>query len=263
MRTAIRAAAATFFVVAVGWYLWHGLTYRATDAFGGAVFGWVGWQMALPIVALSVVPVAFVLTSTAVTGGNSPRFRDGQLGIGTVESFRQTGLYVNEQPQLRIEMQVEGAGGENFRSHAKMVVPLAELALLRPGVVLPVRYLPGRTDRVEIDHSGDRSAVQRAMNETMIRKGLTTRAALDVAERGVAAQAVVQTLSVPGETRDDSTKVDLHLLITRPDGSTFTAAVQKFVPQRNIGQVQVGRIVQVRYLAENEREVVLALPVNT
>ncbi|MQY27188.1 hypothetical protein [Nocardia aurantia] len=262
MRTAIRAGAAAFFAAAVGWYLWHGLTYRS-DALTGDVFGWVGWQLALPIAAVSVLPVAFVLTSGLVTGGNSPRFRDGQLGIGTVESFAQTGLYINDQPQLRIELQVEGAGGEVFRSHAKMIVPLAELALLRPGVVLPVRYLPDRTDRVEIDRSGDRSAVQRAVNETMIRKGLTTRAALDVAERGVAAQAVVQTLSVPGETREDSTAVDLGLLITRPDGSTFTAAVRKFVPQRNIGQVQVGRIVQVRYLAADEREVVLALPVNT
>ena len=96
----------------------------------------------------------------------------------------------------------------------------------------------------------------------MIRKGVTTQEKLDIAAKGVAAQAVVQSLSVPGEIRNGNSRLDLGLVVTRPDGSTFVTRVEKFLPPGSVSQVQVGRVVQVRYLPGNESEVVLALPAN-
>ncbi|PXX65503.1 hypothetical protein DFR70_104567 [Nocardia tenerifensis] len=252
--------------LAVAYYLFHGLTYVGADEFEPAGMGWLGWQMVLPIIALTLVPMVFAFTGegilAAFTGRNSAAFRDGLVGLGTIRSFAQTGLTVNDQPQVRIEFSVEGVDGKTFASTAKMIVPLTELALLQPGVVLPVRYLPDRTDRVEVDLSGDASMAQRAMNESMIRKGITTRHKLDIAERGIATQAVVQSLSVPGEIRDGHSKIELGLAVTRPDGSTFTTRVEKFLAPSCVGQVQVGRILRVHYLPENEHEVVIALAVN-
>ncbi|WP_067715783.1 hypothetical protein [Nocardia yamanashiensis] len=260
MTKNIRVAALALGGLAIAYYLWNGLT-------SDSVFGWVGWQLALPIIALTLIPIVFAFTGegimSAFTGLNSSEFRDGELGIGTVRAFAQTGLTVNDQPQIRLDMQVETQDGKTFDSHAKMIIPLTELALLRPGVVLPVRYLPGRTDRVEVDLSGDTDGAQEAMNASMIRKGFTTEAKLDIGRRGVPAQAVVRALSVPGEIRDGHSRLDLTLVVTRPDGSTFETRTEKFLPPASVAQVQVGRVVQVRYLPENEREVVLALPVNT
>ncbi|MFI7663797.1 hypothetical protein [Nocardia sp. NPDC049526] len=266
MKNIARSLAAAFFVLSIGYYLWHGFTYTSAGPFDDGVLAWVGPQMALPIIALTIVPIVFAFTGegimAAFTGNNSSAFRDGLVGIGTIKSFRQTGLTVNDQPQIRIDFSVEGADGKIFDSHAKMIVPLTELALLQPGVVLPVRYLPDRTDKVEVDRSGDMSAAQRAMNESMIRKGFTTKAKLDIAERGITAQAVVQSLAVPGEIRNGYSKIELGLVVTRPDGTTFTASVDKFLPPASVAQVQVGRIIQVHYLPENEQEVVIALQVN-
>jgi len=266
MRTTARAGAVAFEVFAVGVYLWHGLTYRADSPWEPGFAAWLNGFLALPIIAFTTVVMVFVFTGegvlSALTGRNSAEFRDGLLGLGTVKSVRETGVSVNDQPQLRIEFSVEGARGEIFDSSAKMIVPLAELALLRPGVVLPVRYLPGRTDKVEVDRSGDSASAQQAMNESMIRKGVTTRAKLDIAGRGVAAQAVVQSLSVPGEIRNGYAKIDLGLAVTRPDGSTFSTHAEKFLPPTSVSNVQVGRIVQVHYLPENEQEVVIAIPLN-
>ncbi|MBH0778647.1 hypothetical protein [Nocardia bovistercoris] len=264
MKNTARGLAVAFAVFAFGFYLWTGLTYE--DDFFPDYMGWIGWQMALPIMALTIVPIVFAFTGDgilqALTGLNSGEFRGGQLGLGTVKSFRHTGVTLNDQPQVRIEFRVEAADGKVFDSTARMVVPLTELALLRPGVVLPVRYLPGRYDKVEVDQSGNGAEAQRVMNESMIRKGFTTAAKLDIAERGIRAQAVVQALTVPGEIRDGHSKIDLALVVTRPDGTTFGTRVQKFLPPTAVGHVQVGRIVQVHYLPENEMEVVLSLPVN-
>lgn len=266
MTTRIRALTLLAAIAAIGYYLWHGLTYRA-EGLAGDELGWAGWQMALPISALTIVPIVFAFTgegiAQAFTGRNSAAFRTGPVGIATVTSVRQTGVSVNDQPQVRLELTVEGADGHTFDSHAKVIVPLTELALFRPGVVLPVRYLPGRTDEVEIDRSGDHTAAQSAWNETMIRRGLTTPAKLDIAARGTPAQAVVQSLSVPGEIRDGYTKVALDLAVTRPDGTTFTTHTEKFLPPAGIDLVQIGRIVKVHYLPADEQDVVLTLPVQT
>ncbi|MEV6215276.1 hypothetical protein [Nocardia sp. NPDC051833] len=265
MKSKLRAAAVAFGVLSIGYYLYYGLTYTP-DEFTGGMLGWVGPQMALPIIALTIVPMVFAFTGDGImeafTGRNSGEFRHGEVGIGTITAFRQTGVSVNDQPQVRIEFRVEGADGKVFDSHAKMIVPLTELALLQPGVVLPVRYLPGRTDKVEVDRSGDAGAAQRAMNESLIRKGITTRGKLDIAERGLAAQAVVRSLDVPGRIRGGYTEIILGLVVTRPDGSTFQTSAEKFLPPTAIGHVQVGRILQVHYLPGNEQEVVISLPVN-
>jgi hypothetical protein len=275
MKTIARSLAVAFFVLSVGYYLWHGFTYVPSGEFDDGVFAWVGPQMALPIIALTVTPFVFAFTGTgvmqalsgagvmqALSGNNSSAFREGLMGIGTIKSFGQTGLSVNDQPQVRIEFSVEGVDGKIFDSTAKMIVPLTELALLQPGVVLPVRYLPDRTDKVEVDRSGDMSAAQQAMNESMIRKGITTKGKLDIAARGVTAQAVVQSLSVTGEIRSGHSKIELGLVVTRPDGTTFATRVEKFLPPASVGHVQIGRILKVHYLPENEQEVVIALQVN-
>ncbi|MBU3062702.1 hypothetical protein KO481_28540 [Nocardia sp. NEAU-G5] len=265
MAPRIRALMLAAAVVAIGYYLWHGLTYPSTGPEGD--LGWFGWQIALPIAAVTVVPIVFAFSGEGIgqafTGRNSVAFRAGLVGIGTVTSVRQTGVSVNDQPQVRLDLSVQGTEGETFDSRAKIIVPLTELALLRPGVVLPVRYLPGRTDRVEIDRSGDREAMQNTWNENMIRRGLTSRDMLDVAARGIAAQAVVQSLSVPGEIRDGYVKVVLDLAVTRPDGSTYTTHTEKFVPSGSVELVQIGRVVQVHYLPGVEDRVALALPVQT
>lgn len=268
MKNKVRAAAVGFLVLCVGYYLWHGLTYTAPpDSVIGDVSGWVGWQMALPIIALTIVPIIFAFSGdgilSALTGRNSAEFRNGLIGVGTVTAVHQTGLTLNDQPQLRLDLRVEGADGRTFDSTTKVIVPLVELASIRPGAVLPVRYLPDRTDKVEIDRSGDLAAAQRAMNGAMMRRGVTTEAALDIAERGIAAEAVVQSLDATGEIRDGTAKLALGLLVTRPGGGTFAARVEKFVPPANVPRVQVGRVVQVRYLPEREQELVIALPVNS
>ncbi|WP_067852597.1 hypothetical protein [Nocardia shimofusensis] len=272
MIRALRLAVVVAAALAIGVYLWHGLTYQPSSPWEPGVVAWANGYLALPILAVVAVSMVFAFTSlpglfggdllSALAGGNTGEFRDAHLGIGTVRSIGRTGVQVNDQPMVHIDFSVEGADGKVFPASARMVVPLTELSLLRPGVVLPVRYLPHRPGKVQVDMSGNSVAAQQVMNQSMLRKGFTTQAKLDIAARGIAAQAVVQSLSVPGEIRDGHSKVEIGLVVTRPDGSTFTTRTDKFLPPVAVANVQVGRIVQVHYLPGNEQEVVLAVPVN-
>lgn len=263
MKSIVRASAVAIAFGLVGFYLWYGITYEPASPYTGEL-AWAGPQLIAPILAIPVIVIAFVFTSdgivSALTGRNSAAFRAGQVGIATVRAIEQTGVQINDQPQVRLAVTVETAEGKTFSSHLKTVVPLTELAQLRPGLVLPVRYLPGREDKVELDLSGDRNAAQNAYNQAMIRQGITTPAKLDIAKRGVAARAVVQSLQAPGEIRHGHSRIDLSLAVTRPDGSIFTTAVSKFMTAGSLPYVQVGRVVDVHYLPGDESDVVLAIP---
>ncbi|MCP2330263.1 hypothetical protein [Actinoalloteichus caeruleus] len=264
IRTALRSLALLALLGSAGYYLWFGLTNQGDDDLPG--MSWVGPQMVPLMIALPVTIMIFSFTGhgvmTALTGRNSAAFRRGQLGVGTVVGTSPTGATVNDQPELRIDLTVRTADGLQFASHARMVVPVTEVAALRPGAVVPVRYVPGRIDRVELDLSGDAARAQDVMNQIALQQGTLDPGRLEVAKRGTPAQGLVRALEVPGEIRDGQARLDITLLVTRPDGTTFETRVEKFVPPHMVAHVQVGRIVAVRYLPEDESRLVLSLPVN-
>jgi hypothetical protein len=224
------------------------------------------------VVALTMVTIGLIVfvlgffvgggLLSALSGQNSRAFKDAAIGMGTVQSVSQTGTYINEQPQVRIDLSVETIEGKTFQSQAKLVVPLTELGLLRPGVVLPVRYLPDRLDRVELDRSDDQAAAQEVYNQSMIRKGLTTPEMVAVARQGVRAQGVVRNMTVPGDVRHDWTRVVLDVAVTRPDGSMFTTETSKFIAPNEIGNIQVGKVLDVRYMPDNESVIAFSRPAN-
>ena len=216
--------------------------------------------IAITSIAFSVV--SFVGVRSAISGQNSRAFRDAPVGIGTIEGISQTGTYINEQPQVRIDLSVEAADGKTFQSHAKLVVPLTDLAALRPGVVIPVRYLPDRLERVEIDLSADSAAGQDAYTQSLIRKGLTTPELVAVARNGVRAQGVVRDMRVPGDVREGWTQVVLDVAVTRPDGSMFTTETTKFIAPNEIGNIQVGKVLDVRYMPDNESVIAFSRAAN-
>src|SRR5262249_20807200 len=109
----IRLITLALAAAAIGYYVFHAVTYVPASEYEPAGMGWLGFEMALPIMALTLVPIVFAFTGegimAAFTGHNSAEFRDGPTGLGTVRSVRQTGLTVNDQPQIHIEFSVEGA----------------------------------------------------------------------------------------------------------------------------------------------------------
>jgi hypothetical protein len=253
MKLAIRLIAAGLFAV--------GLALAISNDSGPLFFV----AMTLMTVAATVFVIGVFVGGglfAAISGQNSRAFRDAAIGIGTIQGVSQTGTYINEQPQVRIDLSVEAADGKTFQSHAKLVVPLTEIAAVRPGAMVPVRYVPDRLDRVELDLSGDQAAVQEVYNQSMIRKGLTTPEMIAVADHGIRAQGVVRNLTVPGDVRHGWPRVVLDVAVTRPDGSMFTTETTKFMAPHTIGNVQVGQVVEVRYMPHNESVIAFSMPAN-
>ena len=70
---------------------------------------------------------------------------------GTIQSLEQTGLYVNEQPQVAITMQVEMDGRSPYVVTRKEIVPLIALGRLSSGQPLPLKVNPADPNDLVIE----------------------------------------------------------------------------------------------------------------
>lgn len=219
-----------------------------------------GWMFG-PVLLVSAVPVLFSVANKlngglAALRGAVPRaFHDAPIGIGTVVSVSRTGLTVNDQPQLDIELNIDTPNGLKFRGTARQLVDMMELGAVHPGAVLPVRYLPDGQVTLAIDASRDE--LQTAFDRVQLANGLITPKQLHITENGIDAQAVVLAMIPTGEIRGDRSVVTLALRVTRPNGTMFDLTQQKALPPGAIAQTQPGSAVRVRYLPQDESEVTI------
>src|SRR5918993_1574106 len=65
-------------------------------------------------------------------------------------NMEQTGLYVNNQPQIKLQVQVQPLTGRNFVSEVREVLTLIDLSQLRIGSTLKVKYNPVNTKEVMV-----------------------------------------------------------------------------------------------------------------
>lgn len=215
---------------------------------------WVNDWLVLFVSASMLLPFILMQTSTPT----DREFTGGLPAIGVVIELRRTGTTINEQPEMDFVLSVETPDGETFRATSRRVVDLYSVTQIGPGTVLPVRYKPGRKRRtvlIEVDGSGE--DLQTRMQLAAFARGEVTPSAMEMFRRGIRTTALVLDMRPTGEMREGSAVLDLKLRVTRADGSTFDIETEKVVEPIGVGDVQPGRIVNARYLPEDESEVVI------
>jgi hypothetical protein len=220
---------------------------------GGLAGDWLnGWFIAL-VVMVSLMPFSVIPRRLAGAFGVPKEFDGAPIGIGTVTGVTRTGLSVNDQPQLDIQLRVDTADGRTFTATARQIVDLTDLAAVQPNAILPVRYL---TDgRVALATDAPAYELQAALDRVHVAKGWLTPKQLRITEYGVDANAVVVATTPTGLTEDGRSEVRLRLLVTRPDRTTFELTQDKKLPPTSIAQVQPGMVVRVKYLPHDESDV--------
>lgn len=141
----------------------------------GAFFAYQAWftpasdspfdvgKAAAPIIALTflIIGGVFTVVGTVITRMGSARkqlLAQGLAGRAEIVSVAQTGMYVNEQPQVRMQLNVTVPGRMPYSVSHSEVVPLLALGMITPGHVLPVAVDPTNQNRLAIDWSGDLAA---------------------------------------------------------------------------------------------------------
>ena len=77
--------------------------------------------------------------------------QNGISAKAKIVSVRQTGMMVNNQPQIEFDLDVQQPGGAPYRAQAKAIIPLVHIPQFQPGVDVPVKIHPSDPMQVALD----------------------------------------------------------------------------------------------------------------
>lgn len=75
---------------------------------------------------------------------------DGEVAKAIVLAIEQTGLFMNHRPQVKMQMQVIPDRGRNFVVEIKEIVSYVELATIRMGSTVLVKFNPANLKEIEL-----------------------------------------------------------------------------------------------------------------
>jgi len=113
--------------------------------------------LAAALIVFISLAVILIIGSTLFSAfsGHSENVKNGPIVIGTIVSVKQTGLEINNQPQLDINVQFTTTDGRLLTASDRKVVPLIDLAKVQPGERLHLRYNPDNPEEIMIDDDVD------------------------------------------------------------------------------------------------------------
>jgi hypothetical protein len=118
------------------------------------------WLTAAILGAVGIGLVWFGMRSRA-RAANARRIDEtGQAGQATITGLTQTGMFLNENPQVEMDLMVQVPGRPPYAVKRKEFVPLILLGRLSTGAPLPVKVDPADPNSVIIEWDAPTPAVQ-------------------------------------------------------------------------------------------------------
>ena len=88
---------------------------------------------------------------------NRSILQNGIPAQATIRQVWQTGTFINENPQVGMQLEVRPPGGAPYVTQLNAVVPLINIPQFQPGTVVPVKISPTDASKVELDVYGPRT----------------------------------------------------------------------------------------------------------
>jgi hypothetical protein len=112
-----------------------------------AICGGIVLSLALTI-GITVFAIRFIRKTV---GPNRGVLQDGIPAQARIVSVRQTGVMLNNQPQIAFELEVQPPGGTPYQAQAKAVIPMIHIPQFQPGAEVPVKIHPSDPTQVVMD----------------------------------------------------------------------------------------------------------------
>lgn len=185
----------------------------------------------------------------------------GVPGQATIQEMRQTGLYLNEQPQIELNLQVQTQMHGPYQVTVREYVPLMLLGTLGSGRPLPVKVDPADPQKLVIEWESAMSGgvpmggMTPGMPVTPPPSADTTQydplARQAEKERllatGVAGKATVNSVRATGDTDSEGRPVyDLMLTIEIPGQAPMQGPARTGVPPERVSQLEAGDTVAIK-----------------
>jgi hypothetical protein len=83
-------------------------------------------------------------------GPNEKLLKEGVAANATILKIWDTGVTLNDNPQVGMLLEIQPIGREPFRVEMKSIISRIALAQIQPGRVVPVRYDPANPSNVAL-----------------------------------------------------------------------------------------------------------------
>jgi hypothetical protein len=170
----------------------------------------------------------------------------GVPGQATITGMRQTGVYVNEQPQIELQLRVQTEMHAPYDVTVKEYVPLMLLGTLSSGRPLPVKVDPANPQRLVIEWENAMSIPGQAgvAPPTPVDHEATKQQLLAT---GVAGTATVVSSSATGETDAQGRPVyDLVMKIEVEGRPPMQGPARVGIPLERADQLEAGDTVPIK-----------------
>lgn len=178
----------------------------------------------------------------------------GVEGSGRILNMRQTGVYLNEQPQIELTLEVTTSMHGAYQVTVKEWVPLMMLGRLTSGVPLPVKVDPANPQRVVIEWEkglGMPGASAPAMAGPVAATATEDASPSEVKARllstGTPGQARVVKSRATGEIDGEGRPVyELELEIRVPGYPPMRGPARVGIPPERVEQLEEGDTVPIK-----------------
>ena len=241
------------------------LLYLMDEAFFmGAFFDWLlsNSNGIITVIVILAVAIPSLTVVRRLTKGHVSKNSCTVQTVGFIRSTRQTGLYVNENPQLLFELDALAEDGTVFQTSVRKIIPITAMAGMVPGRAIPIRYNPDDRIRAVWDDHPDESLAQERAARYLCQKhpgDLSYEQRMELLKNGVMKKALLKSFRLTGkeEAGDYEAEAAIQLAGEEQSGHTFERTL--YVPNTALEYLIPGRYVDVRVIPGRENLFVFVL----
>lgn len=193
---------------------------------------------------------------------NASRLRKtGLPGKATVLEVRDTGVTINNNPQIKLVLEVKNNFGQKYTTTCRVLVSRINPWAYKPGMELPVKIDPKNEKNVIIDMEAGQSAAasassyqsnysQPAVNTAALKAELEKMQQDNDAIRtsGRAARAIVKKYTWLGvNVNGNNPYVELEVEVLPDSSPSFSASTRGVIAEASVPKYQPGQEIFVKY----------------
>lgn len=189
---------------------------------------------------------------------NSGLVKSGVPAPAVIIGLQDTGVTMNESPQVRLTLQVTPADHPPFQAVATTFVGRLQVGMITPGASVMVRYDPNDISKVAIESLGAPSA--NSANLAAIQTAMQQQVQYyeQLRKTGEEAKAKILTVSDMNiRVEGGASMLRLTFEVTPRTAEPFKAETQAAIADAARAKYSAGRLVYVRYDPNNKAQVAL------
>ena len=231
-----------------------------------------------------VLLILFGAASLRKASANKRIDETGLAGTGQIIGLTQTGMYLNENPQIGIQMMVSVPGRNPYQVEVRQFVPLILLGSIQVGATLPVKVDQTNPSKVVVDWDGGVQPNQQFVNQwgsampgmgampgmtampVAAMPGMMPQAAgqgsvdqlrAQVSASGIDGTATIVSATDSGVLVGANKLFNVQMTVTVPGKPPYQETSAAMVPPEDAAKVVAGVTVPVKIAADNPNLVMI------